>query len=452
MSKYFSTVHVWLAAVLLTWVGRPGTTWFWSGLVWLCVSALVLGLAFPWERKGETQSTARARCRRSMARDPFLFAAATGLLFLVVQAANGGRELAYDAGTDHWAFDAPVWPWAPSHIVTGDAWRAVAACCAFLCACLAVRHAMGRRARLLLLHGMSLNAALLALWTLIRLALQRGPAVSGLPGFLFHGSAAAGGAYYVLMTAAGAGLALDAVDHGRFAAWLALPPVLNFLGVLMMGDAAAVVAAWVFAGAVCVYGSLYVRPRVSAGQILRLLLWGVVPLLCFGIYYFCFHAGNPLRQPGVWSRYGEGANAAAWRLWADHFWTGVGAGGFAPLAPLYGWVKAVGSDGGVGSDFVLYLCEHGAAGCGLVGLALGSVILGHVRRLALLPRVPAAESAPERCWFFRMTPLAVLLALCLFLVCVLGTVGSVFHTVTVALPWGILLVGMGSFLPIRSRV
>ncbi|NLF58247.1 MAG: hypothetical protein GX580_11470, partial [Candidatus Hydrogenedens sp.] len=435
-----------------TWIGTPGATWFWSGLVWLCASALVLGLAFPWERKEETQDRARARCLRNMARDPFLFFAVAGLLFLVVQAVNGGRELVYDAGSDCWAFGAPVWPWAPSHIVTGNAWRAVAACCAFLCVCLAVRHTMGRRARLLLFHGMSLNAALLALWTLVRLALQHGLAVSGLPGFLFYRPGAAGGAHYVLMTAVAAGLALDAADRGRFTPWLVLPPVLNFLGVLMMGDAAAVLAVWVFAGAARIYGILYVWPRMSAGKILRLLFWGVVPLLCFGIYYFRFHAGNPLRQPGVWTRHGEGAAAAAWRLWSDHFWTGAGAGGFAPLAPLYGWVKAVGPDGGAGSDFVLYLCEHGVAGCGLIALALGTVILGYLRRLALLPQVPAAKPAPGRCWFFRMTPLAVLLSLSLFLVCVLGAAGRVFHTVTVALPWGILLVGMGSFLPVRRRV
>lgn len=460
MNKYLSTVHVWLALVCVTWVGTPHTTWFWSCLIWLAGSALVLGLAFPAVRRGESPDRARARCWWSLAHDPFLFAAVLALMFLVVQALNGGRELMYDAVSEQWGFGVPAWPWLPSHVVPEDAWRAAASFCVFMCTCLAVRHTMGKRARLLLLHGLSLNAAVLALWALLRLLLQQRWAVSGLPGFLFDGSAIVGGAYYMLLTAISVGLAVYAADHQRFASWLMVPVVCNFLGTLLMADGAAVLAVWVFVVVAGVAGMLYAWPYTSTSQKLKLLLWGVLPLCCFAFYYFNMYPGNPLASVAgfesvvsTWSQTGDGAATAALRLWTDHFWTGVGAGGFAVFAPFYGWVTTVAPGGAVGSDYVQFLCEHGVIGCGLVGVAVGAVLYGHMRQLALLPQVTHSTwGGDQRYCLCRLTPMATTLMLGTFLICVLGVVRTVFHDAAVALVWGVVIICLGSFLPIRTQV
>jgi hypothetical protein len=90
---------------------------------------------------------------------------------------------------------------------------------------------------------------------------------------------------------------------------------------------------------------------------------------------------------------------------------GVGSGGFKSFAPMHGLVEFMRADRHAGHDLADYLCEHGLIGCGLVAIAVGTIMFGYARRIALLPQVPNGfGTLPDRCLLFRMTPMAVVLS------------------------------------------
>lgn len=465
MHKNASVAHILLAVASVTWLDVSNQIVFWSGFVWVCMMALVLGLAFPAVPQGVTHRAARFHCWRRLTHDPMVYFGLAVLLFFCIQAVNGGRMLMYDAVAEQWGYSAPGWSWAPSSVGVGAAWQAAACVFVFLCCCLTVRHTMNRRRRIVLLHGMGLNAAVLVLWTLVRWVLHHKAGVSGLPDSVFVSFPATVGGYYLLMTAISVGLAMDAVAHARFSAWLVLSPVLNYAGVLLSGNSAARLAVWAYAAVIGVYALFYLRPAVITADRKKRWLWGVASLVVFLVMGLVHFGVSPLLQgAGVggqgsgaargysWAQELFGATGTAFRIWIDHPWVGVGPQGFAAFAPLYGPSVEFAAGSSV-ADIAAYLCEYGMIGCGVTALMVGTMLVAHARRLALLPQVVSGgPSHSGRCLIFRLVPMAVALLAGTAFVCGLGCVGTVFRSPMVLLTWGITIAGLGSFLPLRTRV
>ncbi|MBM4165015.1 MAG: hypothetical protein FJ222_11340 [Lentisphaerae bacterium] len=464
MHKNSCVAHVCLTLCLAAWVIHSDETWFWTGLLWLSLMGLALGLLFPFARKDESSEDARVRVCRNLARDPVVAAGLAATLFFVVQAANGGRALIYDPSTGQWTFSLPFWRWGPSSVVAADAWRASTLACVFTCVCAMLRHAVGKPGKILLLQAMGLNAAVLSLWMLVRLALQNGFGLYGLPQFLFAAQPETVGAFYLLMVAISCGLAITALIAKRPGGWMMLVVFLNFAGVCLSNNPQAILAAWVFVGASGLYIVKLTFPLLLTGQIAKIWSYGVIPFVLAGFVYFGHFPQNPVlravRAAGSWGTWLFGgasasseAVAAAWRMVGDHPWVGVGAGGFKPFAPIYGLVESLRDDGHVGQDGVEYLCEHGLLGCGLVALAVGWIVVENMRRLALVPQVRSESDAmPDRVWLFRLTPMAVVLSLGVAMVFVLSFSGPVFRSPFVSLSWCAAVTCLGSFLPMRRVI
>jgi hypothetical protein len=464
MHKNSCVAHLCLTLVFMTWAAGSGETWFWVGLLWLALMGMALGLLFPTARNDESAEDARVRVFRSLTRDPFLAAGLAATLFFVVQAANGGRALVYDPLTGQWTFSPPFWRWGPSSVAAADAWPAAVLVCVFTCLCATLRHAVTKSGKIILLQVMSVNAAVLSLWMLVRLALQNGFAIYRLPPFLFAAQPEAVGGFYLLMVAISCGLAITELIAKRPAGWMMLVVFLNFAGVCLSENPQAIVAAWVFVGAVGIYIVNFTLPLLLTGQIARIWSYGIIPFLLIGSAYFGYFTQNPVlravRASGSWGAWlvgGVGTSAeavkAAWQMIGDHPWVGVGAGGFKPFAPVYGLVESLRNDGHVGQDFVEYLCEHGLLGCGLVACAAGWIVVENLRRLALAPQVRSETDAmPDRVWLFRLTPMAVVLTLGAALVVVLSFSGAVFRSPFVPLSWCAAVTCLGSFLPMRRVI
>jgi hypothetical protein len=464
MHKNSCVAHVCLTLCLAAWVIGSEGTWFWAGLLWMALMGMALGLLFPSARNDESAEDARVRVFRSLTHDPFLVAGLAATLFFVVQAANGGRALVYDPLTGQWTFSLPFWRWGPSSVVAADAWHAAVLVCVFTCVCATLRHAVNKQGKVLILQAMGVNAAVLSLWMLVRLALQHGFALYRLPQFLFSAQSEAVGAFYLLMVAISCGLAINALNAKRPAGWMMLVVFLNFAGVCLSGNPQAILAAWVFAGAIGLYIVKLTWPLLLTGQIARIWSYGIIPFFLAGLVYFGHFTQNPVlhavRASGSWGAWFarlatscSDAVGSAWRMVGDHPWVGVGAGGFKPLAPVYGLVESLRNDGHVGQDFVEYLCEHGLLGCGLVAVAVGWVVVENMRRLALVPQVRSESDAlPDRVWLFRLTPMAVVLSLGLGLVFVLSFSGAVFRSPFVSLSWCAAVTCLGSFLPMRRAI
>ncbi len=464
MQRTSSLSHIFIITLVLAWGASCGQLQTFIALMWLALMALTLGLVFPVVKKGETEVDARSGAWRRMASDPFLFLGASVVLFFVVQAVNGGRTLAYNAARDQWAFSLPAWRHGPSSVVSGDAWLTAAQACVIMAVCLTLRHTVGKRGKVLLLHGMSLSATALVLWLFARGVLASSFGWFGLPRFLFAADPAAVGAYYVLMTAVSCGLALESATRSQFKAWLTIPVILNFVGTGVSGSPAAILLGWAFAGVGGLYAALYMWPSLSVSQKIKSWILGIIPVLAGGLSYFWFYEKNPVLQAlhasGSWGGFFTGwvqgveaATHAAWRVWADTPWVGVGSGGFKHFAPLYGFSELARPDGRVGLDWVENLCEHGVVGCVLVALAWGTILGGNLRRLALLRYVTSGSNTrPERSWIFRMMPMAVFLCLGTGLVFSMGVAGTVFRSPFVSFSWCIVVTCLGSFLPMRKTI
>jgi len=464
MNRNTAVAHVLLTLVFSAWAVEAGTSWFWTGLLWLALMGLAFGLVFPSLKKDETEADAWRGAWMRVACDPLLHAGLAATLFFIVQAVNGGRELVYDPVAERWFFSPPPWRWGPSSVVMADAWRTATLAFVFTCLCVTLRQAVNKGGRILLLRGMSVNAAALAFWEIARLVLRNAAGLYSLPAFLFPASSEAVGAFYVLMMAVSGGLLLDDGLNGRWAPWTPAPLALHFAGACLSGDPPAILTAWLLAGVGGFYALRYAWPFLWGGQRMKNLIFGIAPVLIAGVAYFRYYPGNPLllavRAAGSWggwfaewARGLAGATGAAFRMMGDHRWFGVGAGGFKAFAPFYGLDAYVRDDGRAGVDLAEYLCEHGLAGCALVALALGVLLIGHIRRLALLPHVTSGISTiPDRCWLFRMTPLAVMLSFGAILIVLLSAAGSVFHSPFVSLSWCATVTCLGSFLPMRKAM
>jgi hypothetical protein len=458
------TVHIILALIFSAWVSSLPLIGFWTGLLWIVIGGIALGLIFPAMKAEETVEQARAGFMQRLIHDPFLYAGLAAIGFFLIEALNGGRHLVYEPKAGEWAFTLPVWRWGPSSVMSADAWRTCTLAFACIGICAVLRHATGKAGRMLVLQCMSWHAAAIALWMVVRIALQQFLGLYGLPSLIFSAPSDAVGAYYVLMLAISCGLALDRGILGQFSPWMALPLILNFSGVLLSSHPPSILVAWAFAVTYILYVILFAWPLLSIAQITKNMVLGIVPFLIGGALYVRYHSVNlfisAAYSSGSWGDLIAGwmpgypnSVEAAFCIWGQHPWMGVGSGGFKSFAPMHGLVEFMRADRHAGHDLAEYLCEHGLIGCGLVAIAVGTIMFGYARRIALLPQVSNGfGTLPDRCLLFRMTPMAVVLSFGAVLVCGLSFIGSVFHSPFVALSWCATVTCLGSFLPMRRAI
>jgi|GEM_PF-5189289 len=458
------TVHIILALIFSAWVSSLPLIGFWTGLLWIVIFGIALGLIFPAMKAEETVEQARAGFMQRLIHDPFLYAGLAAIGFFLIEALNGGRHLVYEPKAGEWAFTLPVWRWGPSSVMLADAWRTFTLAFACIGICAVLRHATGKAGRMLVLQCMSWHAAAIALWMVVRLVLQEFLGLYGLPSLIFSAPSDAVGAYYVLMLAISCGLALDRGILGQFSPWMALPLILNFSGVLLSSHPPSILVVWAFAVIYILYVILFAWPLLSIAKITKNIFFVIVPFLIGGVCYVRYHTVNlfisAAYSSGSWGDLIAGwmpgypnSVEAAFRIWGQHPWMGVGSGGFKSFAPMHGLVEFMRADRHAGHDLAEYLCEHGLIGCGLVAIAVGTIMFGYARRIALLPQVSNGfGTLPDRCLLFRMTPMAVVLSFGAVLVCGLSFIGSVFHSPFVALSWCATVTCLGSFLPMRRAI
>lgn len=148
ISKYGLATHLALLASLpyvLSFFCSARTTAV--VLLWVSAFAILWILAEPSILAGEHLSSARARVRAGMLRDPFFWFAVLAVAFTGVRALNGGIVLAYDAEKNAWAVAAPALAWFPG--VRGDAGFLPFATTLGVCTVvLGLRHAVGLGARI----------------------------------------------------------------------------------------------------------------------------------------------------------------------------------------------------------------------------------------------------------------------------------------------------------------
>ena len=375
-----------LLYTLWAWAGtRP--SWHRGGVVLAAILLLALLPAVGW---------------RALARDPVCSLGLTFLLLLAVAWGNAGRTLYFDVVAREWQYTSPAWPGAPSAFTRAEAGEMLGWFFPAWVLALALRSALFDRGRLLrLLRLFALAAGLLALFGAAQLLAGARGVYGGAPlsghffaTFAYPNHAAA---FFLLASAVSAGLALD-----EFVRWGRPRPTAHALGaggsaLLSLAGAclsfsraglllaAALALGWLGYGA-WLAGRIFEpadRIRFLAGLALLVLL----AASAVGVL-----GGRAIRREFTAAAPGPGGSRlnlslsgrpiflrAAWAMWQDHRWWGVGGHGFKYTVARYlsaaqqaelqraGWAN-------VHCDPLQWLVEFGLAG-GLLLAALAGALL-----------------------------------------------------------------------------
>jgi len=475
--KNLVLLHVALVMAGVAWIHGGTRVEHLAWLPWLTLLTLELVLLFPPARRGETLGAARRRIWHGLVRDPLLYVGLALTLFLLLQWTNGGRGLAYDVTLGAPTPRPPPFPRLPFCVDRSEACQLLywfPPACGLV---LAVRHAVTRRGRRLLLHLLVWNGALLALFGMVQ-NLSGTHALywmTPLPGHFFasFGYPNHAGAYFALM--GGVGLALfcqavtDADHEGARSGWLLLPAImLCTMGVWWSHSRAAILLFMGLLLAVLVYMLAYLWRRLGWGGRIHVAAFGLIALTAGWIVYYVICPANPVRQKMAaidFSSAGAAAGSLTVRwiqvpvaaaMWHDHPWFGVGGWGYRDFVTRYvhkaDWPRYI-WDGAanVHNDAAQFLAEHGVCGLGLM-LALAV--------LAFLPALRAMwgsrhhaliELNEDRLWIFRVPP-AMLIALAALGCTVLHSLVDLpFRCPAVLCAWAVVIACLPASVPSRLK-
>lgn len=289
-------------------------------------------------------------------RDPALW---VGLFFLGVLAAQGwnaGQYQFFHPFRREWVYSGPRHPGWPSAVKADDVLEMFRWFVPAIILLVTLRSSLIRPThRRWILRGLLANGALLALVGILQRATGRFTflGLDTVKAYYFSafGYANHAGSYFLLMTALGAGLVVHEIRRqarrGRWPTgllWLLPATILCFTGANLSLSRAAIILVWLLLAALLVWNFVYFWSRLRAAQRLNLVagLLGVTMLLGMGILAAARSDIGREMQTITRDKHNRQITptqslshemrlallGAAWQMWQDRPWYGVGAWGF----------------------------------------------------------------------------------------------------------------------------
>lgn len=395
------------------------TTWVWAGVrpsyhrVGIGAAAVLL-VAAVLEGRGSAA--------RVVLRDPVFYLGLAFLGYLAIQWFNAGREQYFDVGYRRWTFTDPPWPGWPSAFNRAEAAQMLGWFFPAWAIAVAIRSRLLERRTLRGLAALVVgSAAALAAYGLVQFASGTGAMYWRQPlGGHFFASFGYGnhaGPYFVLAGSVGFGLLFREIfdlrrghadgpsamrpRHPGRVAGLVLATVLCAVGANMGFSRAGILLNALLGAFAAVYLWRRAWPLLTAAGRLNLAaaMLGMLGTLYFLVAGFGEHgirkefslrpvtsdAPVSLRERldlelGSRPRFAR----AAWAIWREHPWFGVGGWGYRylvashvpekywPALETRGWANAH-------VDLLQFLAEFGAVGLGLLLAALAAMVRDVVR-------------------------------------------------------------------------
>ena len=414
--------NVPVALIFLTVVGF---SWIFGGasaphllpvMPWLWALALETLLFFPQRHAGESLADARMRVWRALARDPIAYLTLSFLVVLIMPLFNSGLCVVCDypkilAGAD----PAPPIPFSPFCVNTREHLGVVVWFVPSLTAMLAVRHALTRHGRRILVHALVWNGALLASLGFIQQATEaKAPFWLDIPNpvqyFSSFGYPNMAGAFFVALFAVSAGLWQDNVRRdvsmklekkknkrdaeeevettpGKLYCpqwikthYLLIPTALCFFAALATLSRAAILLSFSILGFWFIYLCLSLftsrknltRVKLHLGMLVGIVLT-VVLVAIFAPDNFVKEIStvSPTAVADRVTGKAQYHSRVASDIFRDHMLFGVGGWGYKHFCLEYmtdedrRQIQIVGGVN-VHNDYLQFLCEHGAVGAGLL--------------------------------------------------------------------------------------
>jgi O-antigen ligase len=148
-------------------------------------------------------------------------------------------------------------------------------------------------------------------------------------------------------------------------------------------------------------------------------------------------------------------DTAAWTIWKEHPWFGVGGGGYHHYVRLLTDENAHAlvlskSVENVNNDSLQFLAEHGMLGFSFMLASVVLLLVPLVRRLRAVQKEPD-EGWSEHLVVFRISPITVMLLAGVAAVFVQSLLDRPFRSPAVLVTWTIALVCAPAFLPAVRR-
>lgn len=415
ISKFGVAINVALLVVWSSWArGGSAPAYFWA-LPFLALGIIEIMILMPPRIKGDSLASATSSLFKRVISDPVFYFGLLLLLFLLVQWLNGPLTLEYDSTESLWKYTKPKVDGLPFCVDQSEAQQVLIWFFAVFVALMAVRHALNRSGKYLMLQIFVYNGALLSFLGLAqfltcpdKLFWYRQMPVYFFSTFGYPNHA---GAFFTLTTALNLGLltnSLGNVDKIKHSILLTIALVLNIAGVVGSLSRAAIVLTTLLLVFSVVYGAIYFGKALRRGVFVRVAVIACVVLVSVGV--LCVTTGESLLKEvktinceSLSSVYGndrlELAEAAT-KIWTDYPWTGVGGWGFRRYVGLYmgeerwGMLQQHGK-ANVHNDILQFLCEHGAIGGGLIIIIAGSLIIHLFFRLSRMKRIETVGDKKE---------------------------------------------------------
>jgi len=411
--------------VALVFLTVAGFSWVFGGasaphlfpvMPWLWALAFEVLLFFPQRKTGESFADARQRVWRDLSRDPMMYLVLLFLVVLVMPMFNRGLCSVCDypailAGAD----PAPPIPFSPFCVNTREHFGVIVWFVPTFTALLAVRHALARHGRRMLVHALVWNGAALAALGFIQQATgATAPFWLDIPNpvmyFSSFGYPNMAGAFFVALFAVSAGLWQDNVRrdishrHGGkkenvrkdgseegvekrqyFPQWikthyLLIPVALCFFAALATLSRAAIILAFSLMAFWFVYLCLSLftsrknltRVKLHFGMLVGIVLT-VVLVAIFAPDDFVKEVSSvsPSAVADRVTGKGQYHTRVATAIFKDHPLFGVGGWGYKHFCLEYMTdddrrnIQVVGGVN-VHNDYLQFLCEHGIVGASLL--------------------------------------------------------------------------------------
>lgn len=475
LARYWVVVHVALLAAFLTWVHGGTRVEHLGAVPWLSLAVIEFMLILPPTRKNETLDFARYRTARAVLWDPLLYIGVALSGFLLFQYLNGGCKLVLDAEVGKWVFSQPPVRWGPFCINPQESRQMLYWFPPAFALALGVRHGMNRRGKLYLLRALVVNSALLSLFGVVQMLSGTGKLfwITPLEDHFFasFGYDNHAGAFFTLLFVVNGGLFIHAMateDERKHSLWLGLAMLLNLVGGLLSLSRAAILlsAATLVLGGF--YGIRHAWRQISNGARMKALAI-FMTVLAFGFASVLFFApGNPvLRELRTVHLAHLGTDTfgarwyqttAAWRIWRDYPWFGVGGWGYRQYVAMPQYLEegrqALFHRGAanVHNDVMQFLVEHGAIGLGLMLGAVAMLLVPVGKRLWLAHESHFDGWSGDRWLFFRLSPITVMLLVATSLTFVQSLIDLPFRSPAILVTWTIALACAPAFLPAKKRI
>jgi len=369
-------------------------------LIWLGLAVMAAYLFVP-----HTQNDRIGLRILRLLRDPLFYLGAAFLFLLAAQYWNAGRELVFDPSAYAWVYSLPRFPSLPSAVTRPEAAEMLRwffpVWCGVICLRAGIRS--GRTMRMVY-RAIALNAGFLSLFGVIQYVSGTGSIYWIQPldchFFASFGYGNHAGAYFTLMFGLSAGLLVNELARSvgawrkRRIALLLVCTIAVWIGAHLALSRAAIIFTWFISVAVTGYGFVKIWKYLRPGQRVNAVVMVIaIALLCAVVLtavareaireeFSTMQAGDPEANiaSGEWGF----LRSAAFNVWKDYPWFGVGGWGFRYMLGVYlpssEWKDIRTGAANVHNDPLQFLVEFGAVGAGLLGIILFVLVWAVIRK------------------------------------------------------------------------